>query len=136
MVEIRNENKYEIGNEVWWFDAWDNLRHGIIYDFRYRNEKDTVPFFACIHENGRVGSETGAKIENCWPSKEACLDAENRRMEAQKAEYMESIKDAKDLVKFLFEHDVRSDTRDYAAFYAAKTRANELFGEDLHLGEY
>lgn len=79
----------------------------------------------------RGGLVTGAKLCECWPNKEECLNAESRRAELQKAEYKESIKDVNNLVKFLFDKDVHSENRDYEAAAAAKERAKELLNIDV-----
>lgn len=123
MVKIENKNKYEIGDKVWWFDSWGNLRWGVIYNF--------VKGHAAIYENGRQGSHTGAMVEDCWPSKDECLRAEAQRSELQVAEYKESIISVEDLVKFLFEQDVNGEDYDYDARRAAAERAKELLGLDI-----
>lgn len=123
MVKIENKNSFKIGDKVWWFDSWGTLRWGIIYKIQ-----DNM---AAIYENGRKGANTGSRLDNCWPSKDGCLEAERQRAELQVAEYKESIRDVKDLVKFLFEHDVNGEDRDYDARRAAKERAKELLGFDI-----
>ena len=45
---------------------------------------------------------------------------------AQKAEYIESIKDVNDLVQFLFDHDVSGEDHDCEAEEAARERAKDL----------
>lgn len=122
MVQIKNENanKFEIGDEVWWFDAWGNLRNGKIHA---RIDKERVLVKT-------IGTE-GVKLCHCWPNKDACLNAERRREKAQKAEYIESVKDVNDLVIFLFEHNVVGEDHDYDAEYAARKIAKELLGIDF-----
>lgn len=122
MGKIRNKNSYKIGDMVWWFDAWGTLRSGTIYDFTPAREGK----IAKIYENGRKGACTGALIEACWPSKEACLAKEAERSAAQVAAYKESIQSVHDLVRFLYKHDVNSEYRDYDAAKAVKERAAEL----------
>lgn len=75
-VKIENNNKYDVGDAVWWFDSWGNLRCGIIYRIQ-----DDV---AGIHEEGKTAIQTGAKLSKCWPSKDACVEAEVRRVKAQR----------------------------------------------------
>ena len=123
MANIENNNQYKVGDKVWWFDSWDNLRWGIIYEI--------VNNHALIHENGKTGIQTGAALVKCWPTKEECLEAERRKDAAQKAEYIEGIKDVKDLVQFLFDHDTTGEFRDYAAIDAAKERAKDLLGFEI-----
>ena len=50
---------------------------------------------------------------------------------AQTEAYRTSIKDVRDLVKFLFTHDVHSEFRDYEAEVAARKRAKELLDLDI-----
>lgn len=135
MVEIKNNNKYEIGDWVWWFDPWDNLKKGIIYgiiEVTYGEDTDnpTQVKHAKIYEDGHIGSSTGARLSICWPSKEACIEAEKERSKAQVEEYKAGIEDVKDLVKFLFDYDVRSEYRDLDAVKAATEKAVE-FGINL-----
>lgn len=122
MIEVRNERQFKAGDKVWWFDAWGNLRWGIIYGIEDGH--------ALIREEGK-GAKTGAKLGDCWESKEACRRAEARRAKLQTKEYEESITDVESLVRFLFEHDVRSEDRDYDAEAAAKKRARELLGIEI-----
>ena len=75
--------------------------------------------FLRIYEEGKIAISTGAKAEICWPTKEDCLKAEEKRAEEQTREYEESIKNVTDLVRFLYEHDVRSESRDNDAQAAA-----------------
>ena len=130
MATIENNNTYNVGDKVWWFDAYGTMRNGNIYEIRPEEGHNKVPV-ALIYENGKPGLQTGAMLEDCWPSEQACIEAEQMRAEAQKAEYKESIKDVNDLVKFMFEHDVVSEYKDYDALAAAKERANELLGLDI-----
>lgn len=123
MIEIKNPNKYKVNDKVWWFDAYDTLRNGVIYEIR-----DT---HALIYEDGKKGLKTGAKLSDCWPTKDECLAAENHRSALQRVAYKESIKNVSDLVKFLFKHDVHSEFRDYDAAAAAKERAKELLNLDI-----
>lgn len=115
--------EFKIGDMVWWFDAWDTLRWGVIYELKTG--------YALIHEEGRKGVETGAKLSRCHQSKQECLDASKRRIDATKQAYMDEIKDVKDLVRFLFDHDTHSEFRDYEAIEVAKIKAKELLDMDL-----
>ena len=117
MVKIENNNKFNVGDEVWWFDSWGNLQNGKIYEFTGE--------YAGIKQGKTGGISTGAKLCDCWPTKEECLKAEKRRAIAQTAEYIKSIKDVNDLVLFLFKHDVSGEDHDYEAEEAAKERAKD-----------
>lgn len=132
MVKIENTNKFQVGDKVWWFDAWGNMRWGIIYNIVDGKRGDTlIGKMACIHEEGKTGIHTGACLSDCWPSEEACLEAEERRVKEQIREYKESITNVKDLVRFLFEHQVTGEDMNYDAKAAASQRAKELLGLEI-----
>lgn len=118
MVIIRNEKPCKVNDTVWCFDAYGNLTTGRIYEI-----KDGMAYIAC----GRTGGmKTGARLSECWPTKEACLDAEKQRSDKQVAEYKARITDIESLVAFLFNHDIHSEYRDQDAEVAARERAAEL----------
>lgn len=120
MVEIKNENcsEFKIGDKVWWYDSWGTLQNGKISEFKGE--------YVAIKTGVHGGISTGAKLSECWPTKEACQNANKRRAAAQKAEYIESIKDVNDLVQFLFDHDVSGEDHDCEAEEAARERAKDL----------
>lgn len=122
MVEIKNENynEFKIGDKVWWYDSWGIIQNGKISEFKGE--------YAGIKMGVHGGISTGAKLSECWPTKEACQNAEERRATAQKTEYIESIKDVNDLVQFLFDHDVSGEDHNYEAEAAARERAKDLLG--------
>lgn len=115
--------KFKIGDRVWWYDPYGTLRWGIIYDIKDGH--------AAIHEEGKTGSQTGAPLDRCHATKDDCIRAETDRITAQTEAYQTSIKDVRDLVKFLFTHDVHSEFRDYEAEVAARKRAKELLDLDV-----
>lgn len=120
MVKIENKNQYKVGDTVWWFDIYGNLRWGGSYSRSQTATSAKNPsLFLRIYEEGKIAISTGAKAEICWPTKEDCLKAEEKRAEEQTREYEESIKNVTDLVRFLYEHDVRSESRDNDAQAAA-----------------
>lgn len=90
MIKIKNPNEYKVNDTVWWFDAYGTLRKGVIYEIG-----DT---HALIYEDGKKGVKTGAKLSDCWPTKDACLAAENQRSALQRTAYKESIRTVSDLV--------------------------------------
>lgn len=124
-IKIENNNKYNVGDKVWWFDSWGNLRWGVIYEIK--------EYMAAIHENGRTGIQTGARLSECWPTKKDCIDADKRRSELRKDMYRKSIKDVRDLVQFMYTHDVSGEDCDYDAETVAKEKALELLGLELKL---
>lgn len=120
MVQIRNNNKCNIGDIVWWFDTRNNLQSGRIYGFR----ED----YALIRQGKNGSVSTSAKLSECWPSLKKCQDVEAERAYKQKLEYKNSIRNIKDLVKFLLENDIHGEFHDCQAEAAAKERASEMLG--------
>lgn len=125
VVRVINEEagRLKKGDKVYWFDMYDNLQYGTI-----TGEHSETSFV--INSKGRESIPTGAKKENCWPTKEDCLRAEVLRAEEQTKLYMESIGSVEDLVKFLFGHDIHGEFPDYEAKAAVKKKAAE-FGIEL-----
>lgn len=109
------EKEFKIGDEVWYFGPYDALRHGIITDMQGKYVK--------IKDETVVG---GTILENCYATKEECCKAENEKNEARKAKYRESIKTIKQLVRFLWQHDIHSEFPDYEAREVAKEKAREF----------
>lgn len=135
MARIKNKNTYKIGDIVWWFDQWSCLRHGEIYEMGTETVGKLAPVkYAKIHERDdqerRAGS-TGAKLSDCWPSKEACLDAARRKAELETKEYLDSIKTVDDLVRFMYHADINSEFPNCEAKTAIQAKAKELLGIEL-----
>lgn len=125
MVKVTNKEygKLKVGDEVWYFNTWGTLCHGII--------SEIVNDIAVTKEGKFGGASGGAKLEVCWSSERECRQAEERRSKLQKEEYRKEIKSVEDLVKFLFTHDVsNSEVIDWEARDAAKERAKD-FGIEL-----
>lgn len=127
MAQVRNENRFNVNDKVWWFDAWGTLRCGVVFAV----VEDKGRTFYQTHEENKKGIQTGVEAGKCWPSKDACLEAADRESRLQVAEYKESIKDVNDLLVFLFRHDTTSELRDTDAVKAAQERAMELLGVEL-----
>lgn len=122
MVKIENNNRFKIGDTVWWVDPWGNLMWGVIYAI------DEGNVAALIYKEGRVGACSGAKLCDCWPDKETCLAMEKKKSDLQVEEYKAGISNVEDLVRFLYTNDLNSENPDYEARRAAKERAEELMG--------
>lgn len=127
MAQVRNENRFNVNDKVWWFDAWGTLRWGVVFAV----VEDKGRTFYQIHEENKKGIQTGAEAGKCWPSKGACLEAAQKESGLQVTEYKESIKDVNDLLVFLFRKDTTSEFRDVEAVQAAQERAMELLGLEL-----
>lgn len=130
MVKIKNDNIYKTGDEVWWFDAWGTLRNGTVVETGTNQcgKLDPVEYVR-VHES--TGGTMGTERDNAWPTKEACLDAEKRRSEAQIKEYENDISSVEDLVRILFENLSCDPDKDYDLEKAAVARAKDLLGIDL-----
>lgn len=129
---MTNNNTYKVGDKVWWFDAWDNMRWGIIYEIRTKKQGALSPVkMALIYENGRKGSNTGARLEECWPTREQCLVAKKNEEQKHYKECLNYIRTVEDLVRFMYNTDLTSEFRDCAAAKAVTEKAKELLGIDL-----
>ena len=128
MVQVKNLNQYKIGDQVWWFDQYDNLRNGEIFGIKTDTKKGD---YAEIREE--IGT-SGAMLSKCWPTREDCLAAEETRSKQQAIEYAESIKDVNDLVQFLFDHETTGEFREFDAIEAARKRAKDLLGYEIDDG--
>lgn len=129
---MTNNNTYKVGDKVWWFDSWDNMRWGTIYEIRTEKQGALSPVkMALIYENGRKGSNTGARLEECWPTREQCLVAKKNKEQKHYKECLDYIKTVEDLVRFMYNTDLTSEFRDCVAAKAVTEKAKELLGIDL-----
>lgn len=119
-VVNRDAKNFKIGDTVHWMDSWGNYQFGTISGFV--EGKDAVS----IYGEGKKGISTGALLEKCWETKEALFRAEARRAKEQTRVYAESITTVKELVQFLFDHQVNGEYKDYDAEAAARKRAKEF----------
>lgn len=119
------------GDKVWWFDNWSNLQEGKVKDIITENVRGEDVTYATISQGGYGGVSTGAKLEDCYLTKEECLKAENKRFAAQVAEYKAQIKRPEDLIQFMYDNDLNSEYQDFEARRAVAERAKELMQIDL-----
>lgn len=124
---IREFRKFKKGDLACFFDSYDNYIEGPITRFIPLDQTKGVPY---LEVKGQFGTRM-SKIQDCYPSKEACLEAAKKKHDERTAEYCDRIKTVEDLVRFLFDHDTTSEFRDYAAIEAAQTRAIDLLGIQL-----
>ncbi len=110
--------EFKIGEEVWYFDQYEVLRHGIITDIG--------DGYAKTKEGQHGGASAGAKLEHCYATKEECCKVKVEADEARKLKYRESVKTVEDLVKFLWTHDIHSEYPDYEARDIAAEKAKEF----------
>ncbi len=73
------------------------------------------------------------ELDNLYPTKDACLEAQKKQIELQTEEYKGSIKNVTDLVQFIYDHYVRSQNRDTDAQDPAHDVVIQRAGELLHI---
>ena len=128
-----NTTKFKAGDHVWFEQTWAGPTSGTIIEIVHtENRRSHEPeVWARIHADD--GGDTGAKIDRIWATKEECLAALKAASDALVAKYKESIKDVKDLVKFMYDNTVATaeEYTDWEARRAARERAFELLGVKL-----
>lgn len=109
------------GDKVWFFDSYDNIWCGKI-----RYERGDY-----FHVKCSAGAALIHK-EDCFASKEDCVKAHFAEAEKQISEYMSTIHNPADLIKFMYNHVVcpAEEYTDWEAREAAKRKAME-FGVNL-----
>lgn len=125
--------KFNVGDHVWFEQTWAGPTSGTIVEIVNAENKRTHEneTWAKIHTDD--GASTGARIGRMWSTKEECLAALKAEEKALVNKYKESIKDVKDLVKFMYDNNVATaeEYTDWEARRAARERAAELLGIDL-----
>lgn len=115
--------KIQKGMHVWFFDSYDTLQDGIVDSIQLAGGID----YALFRNNG------GAKCEDCYPSKNACLQAKLEKDNAEVLQIQQSIQTVEDLVRYMYNHTV-SCAEEYTNWNARKAvaiRAKELLGIEL-----
>lgn len=118
----------EVGDTVWWTDQSGDMKTGRIYEIKEEKTSKGLVKVALIYENGKAGYCNGAELAICWPSKEKWLDAEAERSSRQTKAYEYTIRNTKELVRFMWN---RMDKKDNDAAEAVIRRAKNLLGIDL-----
>lgn len=135
MAKVQNNNQYQAGDTVWWFDPYENLRNGKITEIKETNQKGVGAIqYATVDLSDNPGT-MNTPLNVCWPTKGECLAADMQERQMQCEEYKAGIHDVKDLVKFLYEADINSEFPDHAARDAANAKAMELLGINLENSE-
>ncbi len=116
-------NEFNIGDKVYWFDAWDTLRCGHIISIGEQHGIGAVAKIRYIE-----GGESGASLDKLFISQEACLAAHAADINRQIEDYKSEITDVKSLVSFMLTHGICSNPEcgDYEARQAARQKAEEL----------
>lgn len=118
----------KVGQEVWFKDTYTDVNSGVVTEICTGEAEGYVK----IKGTGDTFSTGGTKIKNCYPTKQALLDALQAGWDAKVAAYKESIRTVGDLVRFCFEHNFSAEEyTDWEARKAAQARAKELLGLEL-----
>lgn len=126
-------------------DAWDQNPHAIgkiVYYEKYDNVYSAmvVPATSKVPDgylkldgiDGNYGSQY-EHMKNCYPSREALVEAANAEIAAEAADILESIHDVKDLVRYLYDNNVTpgEEYTNYAGRAAVREAAKKFLGIDL-----
>ena len=123
----------KVGQEVWFKATYADVNSGVVTEIR---EHVKTPKGEEIHVmlNGTrdtIGS-MGARIKDCYPTKEALLDGVKAESDSKIEKYCESIQTVEDLVRFCYDHNMHAEEyTDWEAQKAAQIRAKELLGIDI-----
>lgn len=124
-VQVLNENIWALkpGDPVWWLDDRGKCREGVM------TKEPGAMFKFSFGECGFSSvTLTGLELKSCWPTKQECLDAEEKRRKLQTKAYEDAMGSVGTLVSFLWEH---MDKTDKEAAVAVKNRAAVLLGIEL-----
>lgn len=119
---------FNIGDEVWFIDQYDNLCHGIVENKTYPTTHSETE---CLRVKERIGRRD-VQAKKCFPTKELCLKAERKRHDDAVKAYLDDMHGKDDLVVFCLTHVVApaEEYTDWTARDAAVAKAKEL-GIDL-----
>lgn len=119
---MKNNTNFNIGDNVWWFDIWDNLCHGTILEIHTTDKN--IRYF---HVKEDIGARDTLETD-CYPTKQACLDAFHEKSNATVKAYKTEIHSVDELVAFCLTHCVASaeEYTNYDARKAVLERAKEL----------
>lgn len=121
----------EPGTGVYWIDSYYNLQMGVAGKTVMENVRgEEIPYLR-IRQGKNLGASTGAKLEDCYFTKEECLAAENKRFAAKVAEYRKEINTVEELAQFMYDHNLNTEFPDLEARQAAHESGKELMGLDL-----
>lgn len=127
----REELKFWIGDIVYFIEHWtDSCHKARVLNINKTHEEGIV--YAEL-EDLTIPGETGCKIENVYLSEEECNNAIKAKEDAQKQEYLNSIKSVEDLVRFMYSHHVSTcgEYTDWCARSVVREKAKELLNIDL-----
>lgn len=113
------------GDTVWFIDSYNNLVTGTL---------NLSPEYGIFVEVKTGYGSRLTSLDDCYSTREECLEAYRRSVDAIKKEHAEGIQSVNDLVRFMFHHCVfpAEEYTDWEAREVAILKAEE-FG--IELGE-
>lgn len=121
-------NNVKIGQEIWYKTSYVDVNSGIIKEIH--NEKGHG--YVIVNGTRKTYGTQGVKLENCYPTREALLQALQVDFDNKVKTFCDSIQTINDLVKFCYDHNMSAEEyTEWEARKAAQIRAKELLNIDL-----
>lgn len=121
-------NNVKIGQEIWYKTSYVDVNSGIIKEIHTDKGLDCV----VVKGTHETRGTQGVRLENCYPTKEALLQALQVDFNNKVKTFCESIQTINDLVKFCYDHNMEAEEyTEWEARKAAQIRAKELLNIDL-----
>lgn len=121
----------KVGQEVWFKSTWTSVNSGIVTEICDGKAEGYVMLKGTRETYG----STGAKIDDCYTTKEELLQALQAEHDNKVKNYCQSIQTVEDLVRFCYDHNFTAEEyTDWEAKKAAEIRAKELL--DITLNDY
>lgn len=123
---------FTIGDHIY-FPWFGDVYEAVIIDIDKGMDVKGIPYAIAKLQLDLAGGETHCKMSSIYKTEEECLNAIRKRSKKMVKEYKESIKDIKELVKFMHIHNISSanEYTEEEARRAACERAKELLNIDL-----
>lgn len=121
-------NSIKIGQEIWYKTSYVDVNSGIIKEIHNEKERGYV----IVNGTHETYGTQGVLLENCYPTKEALLQALQIDFDNKVKTFCDSIQTINDLVKFCYDHNMNAEEyTEWEAHKAAQIRAKELLNIDL-----
>ena len=118
---MKQLNDIKIGDTVWFYYDCDNLcNEGVITDIK--TTQDGTDYFVV---NWRTGGTSGALVETCFKSREACLEYAENENKHVVSEYKNQMIDMDSLI-----NTVLCNIDNYNLQQAIKERYDELMNKN------
>ena len=128
--------KFEIGQKVWFLEHWSKMpKCATIVSFGTIEPDKVYPFerkYATLHWVD--GGTNSMFVEDLYQSREELLQVEHEKSRKNIDKMKEEIKNVTDLIRFMFENTISSESEEYIDYDArtvAIERAKELLNIDL-----